>query len=163
MMRPHELLSWESYSSSHKVRICIRVPVFQTTAFNDTANYTLDLPGTLKATSKARYILATKSNSTFGRRSCGSNHLLSTISTELNMFNFGDNVDRNKLSSSTLSPVCTNGRRSRNFTNINEFSQSKLTCCIFCSMQTKSGIQVAIFFERKFFKNRFFELNGSVW
>jgi len=31
------------------------------------------------------------------------------------MFNFGDNVDRDKLS-----PVCTDGRQSRNYTNINE-------------------------------------------
>ena len=30
-------------------------------------------------------------------------------STELNMFNFGDNVDRDKLFNSTLSPVCTDG------------------------------------------------------
>jgi len=30
------------------------------------------------------------------------------------MFNFGDNVDRDKRSNSTLSPVCKDGRQSRN-------------------------------------------------
>jgi len=53
-------------------------------------------------------ILETKSNST---RSILSN---STKSTELNMFNYGDNVDRDKLSTATLSPICTDERQSRN-------------------------------------------------
>jgi len=35
------------------------------------------------------------------------NRPLSMKSTKLNMFNFGDNVDLNNLSNSTLSPVCT--------------------------------------------------------
>jgi len=42
------------------------------------------------------------------------NHPLSTKSTELNMFNFGDNVDRDKLSSLTLSPASTARRQSQN-------------------------------------------------
>jgi len=42
------------------------------------------------------------------------NHPLSTKSSQLNIFNFGDNVDRDKLSNSTLSPVCTDERQSRN-------------------------------------------------
>jgi len=40
------------------------------------------------------------------RHSGDKNHPLSTKSTELNMLNFGGNVDCNKLSTSTLSPVC---------------------------------------------------------
>jgi len=38
----------------------------------------------------------------------------SALSTELNVFNFGDNVDCNKLSNSTLSPICKDERHSRN-------------------------------------------------
>jgi len=37
----------------------------------------------------------------------------STNSTESNMFNFGNNVDRDKLWNSTSSPVCTDERQSR--------------------------------------------------
>ena len=46
------------------------------------------------------------------------------------MFNFGDNVDRDELSNSTLSPVCTDGRQSRNFMNINEDCLVRVICCL---------------------------------
>ena len=46
------------------------------------------------------------------RHSSGKNHPLSTVATELNMFNFGDSVDHNKLLNSTLSAVCTDGSMS---------------------------------------------------
>jgi len=73
---------------------------------------------------KARYTLATKSKgrSKFGRHLGDKNHPLSTKSTELNMFNFGD-----KLSNSTVSPMSTDGRQSRNFMNINEDRLVKVT------------------------------------
>jgi len=99
---------------------------------------------------KAGYTLVTKSNSTWSTlstfdkvdcvalalyplvtkskgRSTFKNHAISTKSTELNMFNFGDNVNRDKLSNSTLSPVGTDGRQSRNFMNINEDRLVKVT------------------------------------
>jgi len=43
------------------------------------------------------------------------------------MFDFGDDVDGDKLSNSTLSPVCAGGRQSRNFMNINEDCFVKVT------------------------------------
>ena len=78
--------------------------------------------------SRTKRVMVTKSNSTRSvlsnstkstecrkdvRHSDDKNHPLSTKSTELNMFNFGDNVDRNKLSNSTSSPVITDERLSR--------------------------------------------------
>ena len=55
------------------------------------------------------------------RHSGDKNHgALLTTSTELNKFNCGDNADRDKLSNLTSSPVCTDGRQSQNFMNINE-------------------------------------------
>jgi len=42
-----------------------------------------------------------------GRHSGDKNHPLSTKSTKLSMFNFGDNVDGDKSATKSLSPMCT--------------------------------------------------------
>jgi len=79
----------------------------------------------VQANRKARYKLATESNSTpltssnstkwtecrkdvrhSGDILATKNNPFSNFSTELNVFDFGENVDRNEMSNSTLSPVC---------------------------------------------------------
>jgi len=54
------------------------------------------------------------------------------------MFDFGNNVDSDKLSNSTLSPVCTDGRQSRNFMNINEDRLVKVTVACVASNRAPS-------------------------
>ena len=85
----------------------------------DELNYWRNSKAALNVT-KARYTLATKSKgrSTFGRQKSPT---FDKVDRD------GDNVYRDKLLNSTLSPVCTDGRRSRNFMNINEDRLVKVT------------------------------------
>ena len=78
---------------------------------------------------KARYTLATKSKgrSTFGRQKPPTFDKVDRV---------GDNVDRDKLSNSTLSPVCTDGRQSRNFMNINEDRLVRVT--VACAVSNRA-------------------------
>jgi len=60
-------------------------------------------------------------------------HPLSTKSTELNMFKFGDKVKHDKLSTSTLSSVCTGrytqstNKQSYKATNIDDWKLYRIT------------------------------------